>query len=156
TEEIARVFLVPLATMAQRLVRVKNKIRSANIPYRVPPADLLPERLDAVLTTVYLIFTEGYAATGGERLIRGELCSEAIRLGRLLVELLPDRPEPAALAALMLLHDSRRTARVGSSGEIVLLEYQDRGCWNRAQIDEGLSLLEESLRKGGARSRYGL
>jgi len=156
TEEIARVFLVPLPTMAQRLVRVKNKIRSAKIPYRVPPAELLPERLDAVMTTVYLIFTEGYAATGGETLIRGELCSEAIRLGRILVELLPERAEPAALEALMLLHDSRRCARVGSDGEIVLLEHQDRGVWNRGQIEEGIGLLERSLSRGGARCRYAL
>jgi RNA polymerase sigma-70 factor (ECF subfamily) len=156
TEEIARMFLVPVATMAQRLVRVKHKIRSANVPYRVPPPELLPERLDAVLTTVYLIFTEGYAATGGETLIRGELCSEAIRLGRLLVELLPECPETAALAALMLLHDSRRSARVDAAGNIVLLEHQDRAQWNRAQIEEGLALLDRALRMGGGRSGYGL
>ena len=156
TEEIARVFLVPVATMAQRLVRVKTKIRTANIPYRVPPAELLPERLDAVLTTVYLIFTEGYAATGGEVLIRGELCSEALRLGRLLLELLPANPEPAALQALMLLHDSRRNARVDSEGNLILLEHQDRDTWDRHQIEEGLALIERSLRTGGARCRYGL
>ena len=156
TDQIARMFLVPLPTMAQRLVRVKNKIQSAKIPYRVPPADLLQDRLDAVLATVYLIFTEGYAATGGDTLIRGELCSEAIRLGRLLVELLPDRPEPSALAALMLLHDSRRDARVDRDGNIILLEHQDRTLWHRDRIDEGLQLLEGSLIHGGGRSRYGL
>ena len=156
TEEIARAFLVPSATMAQRLVRVKNKIREAGIPYRVPPADLLPERLDAVLATVYLIFTEGYAATGGDTLIRPELCLEAIRLGRLLAELMPGAPEPAALTALMLLHDSRRDARVDGDGNLVLLEDQDRTLWNRPEIVEGLELLERALRMGGGRSRYGL
>jgi RNA polymerase sigma-70 factor (ECF subfamily) len=156
TEEIARVFLVPVATMAQRLVRVKNKIRSAKIPYRVPPAELLPERLDAVLATVYLIFTEGYAATGGATLIRGELCTEAIRLGRLICGLLPGRPEPAALTALMLLHDSRRSARVDDEGNLVLLEQQDRSRWDHAEIEEGLALVEGSLRVGGADCRYGV
>jgi RNA polymerase sigma-70 factor (ECF subfamily) len=150
TEEIARVFLVPAATMAQRLVRVKNKIRSAKIPYRVPPPELLQERLDAVLATVYLIFTEGYAS------IRGELCGEAIRLGRLLTQLLPGRSEAAALTALMLLHDSRRKARVDAEGDIVLLEDQDRALWNRDKITEGTELLERSLRTGGATCRYAL
>ena len=154
TDEIARMFLVPVATMAQRLVRVKHKITAARIPYRIPPPDLLPERLDAVLTTVYLIFTEGYAATGGEALIRGDLCAEAIRLGRLLVSLLPDRHEPAALCALMLLHDCRRLARVDESGEILLLEQQDRSKWDADEIAEGLDLVERSLRNGGGRSRY--
>jgi RNA polymerase sigma-70 factor (ECF subfamily) len=156
TEEIARVFLVPAATMAQRLVRIKNKIRSAKIPYRVPPAELLSERLDGVLATVYLIFTEGYAATGGESLVRGDLCAEAIRLGRLLVNLLPDRPEPAALAALMLLHDSRRSARVDAEGNLVLLEQQDRSRWDQAEIAEGLALIERSLGPGVPPFRYGV
>jgi RNA polymerase sigma-70 factor (ECF subfamily) len=156
TEEIARMFLVPAATMAQRLVRVKHKIAAARIPYRIPPADLLPERLDAVLTTVYLIFTEGYAATGGEALIRGDLCTEAIRLGRLLIALLPERPEPMALTALMLLHHCRRSARLDHNGEIQLLEQQDRSRWNAAEIAEGLDSLERSLRNGGGRSRYAI
>ena len=150
TEEIARAFLVPAATMAQRLVRVKNKIKSAQIPYRVPPAELLPERLEAVLATVYLIFTEGYGS------IRGELCGEAIRLGRLLVESLPQRSEPAALTALMLLQDSRRKARVDGEGNVILLENQDRTLWDRDQIEEGSALLERALLMRGARCRYEL
>jgi RNA polymerase sigma-70 factor (ECF subfamily) len=155
TEEIARAFLVPVATMAQRLVRAKQKIRAAGIPYQIPPDDLLPERLDGVLRTVYLVFNEGYAATLGDTLVRHELCAEAIRLGRLLCELLPISPEARALLALMLLHDSRRDARVGADGEIVLLEEQDRSRWNRPQIHEGLTLLQEALRTGDA-SEYTL
>jgi RNA polymerase sigma-70 factor (ECF subfamily) len=155
TEEIARAFLVPVATMAQRLVRAKQKIRAAGIPYQIPPDDLLPERLDGVLRTVYLVFNEGYAATLGDTLVRHELCAEAIRLGRLLCELLPISPEARALLALMLLHDSRRDARRNTDGGIVLLEEQDRRRWNRAQIHEGLTLLQEALRTGDA-SEYAL
>jgi RNA polymerase sigma-70 factor (ECF subfamily) len=155
TEEIARAFLVPVPTMAQRLVRAKQKIREAGIPYRVPPALELPERLDAVMLVVYLVFNEGYAATSGDAWVRTALCGEAIRLGRLLCELMPDRAEARALLALMLLHDSRREARVGPEGEIVLLEEQDRRRWDSAQIREGLRLVEAALREG-ATGFYGL
>ena len=156
TEEIARVFLVPVPTMAQRIVRAKSKIKEAGIPYRVPPVELLPERLDAVLATIYLIFTEGYAATSGEVLVRKELCAEAIRLARLVRELLPNEQEPGGLLALMLLHDSRRDARTNEEGDIIPLEEQDRGLWDRAKIQEGLVLVEGALRAGGARSRYAI
>src|SRR5713101_3154659 len=155
TEEIARAFLVSVSTMAQRLVRAKQKIRAAGIPYQIPPDDLLPERLDGVLRTVYLVFNKGDAATLGDTLVRHELCAEAIRLGRLLCELLPISPEARALLALMLLHDSRRDARLNADGGIVLLEEQDRRRWNRAQIHEGLTLLQEALRTGDA-SEYAL
>ncbi|MFY9826184.1 MAG: RNA polymerase sigma factor [Thermoanaerobaculia bacterium] len=150
TEEIARAFLVPVPTLAQRLVRAKQKIRAAGIPYRVPPPELLAERLDAVLFTLYLVFNEGYAATAGPELLRVELCAEAIRLARLLVELLPAETEPRALLALMLLHHARRTARLDRDGELVLLEDQDRSLWE-AEIAEGLALVAETLRHGGAR-----
>ena len=151
TDEVARAFLLPVATMAQRLVRAKHKIRAAGIPYRVPPDDLLPERVQAVLATVYLIFNEGYAASSGDARIRHELTREAIRLGRLLVRLMSNVTEATALLALMLLHDARRDARVDSAGELVLLEDQDRARWDRAQITEGVAFAERALAEGGAR-----
>lgn len=144
TEEIARAFLVGPPTLAQRIVRAKQKIRAARIPYEVPARDALPERLDSVLHVVYLVFNEGYAASTGTQLTRHDLSGEAIRLGRLLVTLLPE-PEAQGLLALMLLHESRRAARVTDSGEIVLLEAQDRSRWNRALIDEGRALVTASL-----------
>ena len=144
TEEIARAFLTPAPTLAQRIVRAKTKIRQARIPYRVPDPAELPERLGAVLRVIYLVFNEGYAASSGGTLTRHDLSGEAIRLGRLLYELLPE-PEAAGLLALMLLHDSRRAARTSPGGELVLLDDQDRSLWNREQIDEGLQLVERAL-----------
>ena len=145
TREIARAFLEPEATTAQRLVRVQRKIREARIPYEVPARELLPERLQAVLGVVYLVFNEGYATTADDGLVRPDLCAEAIRLGRLLVELMPDESEAAGLLALMLLHDARRTTRVGPDGALVPLEEQDRSKWSRPAIDEGLALLDRAL-----------
>src|SRR5437868_627852 len=153
TDEIARAYLVPVPTMAQRLVRAKHKIREAGIPYAVPETKDLAERLDAVLTVVYLVFNEGYAATRGSRLVRTDLCAEAIRLGRLVRTLMSPQPPPevSALLALMLLHDARREARLDETGDLVLLDEQDRSRWNQSLIAEALPLTEEALRGGPGR-----
>jgi RNA polymerase sigma-70 factor (ECF subfamily) len=151
TGEIARAFLIPEATLAQRLSRAKAKIRDAGIPYRVPEASELPERLPAVLAVIYLVFNEGYSASTGERLVRADLCDEAVRLGRLTLELLPDEPEVRGLLALMLLVDARREARVGAHGELVALPDQDRARWDGPRIEEGRALLRQCL----ARDRPG-
>jgi RNA polymerase sigma-70 factor (ECF subfamily) len=150
TEEIARAFLVSDAAMFQRLVRAKRKIAVARIPYRVPADEDLPERLGGVLAVLYLIFNEGWNASGGDRLVRGELCNEAIRLTRMLARLMPDEGEVLGLLALMLLHDSRRAARVDAQGALVLLEDQDRALWDRGRIREGERLLEAALARGVA------
>jgi RNA polymerase sigma-70 factor (ECF subfamily) len=147
TEEIARTFLTPAPTMAQRIVRAKGKIRDARIPYKVPEASELPVRLDSVLRVVYLVFNEGYAASSGPAVTRHDLSSEAIRLGRLLVELLPE-PEAMGLLGLMLIHESRRTARTSASGDLILLEDQDRSLWNHRFIAEGTALVERSIASG--------
>ena len=148
TGEIARAFLVPEATLAQRLVRAKRKMRDAGIPFRVPPDHLLTERLDALLTTLSLIFNEGYLATDAPGLVRNELTAEAIRLARLLRALMPDEPEVIGLLALFVLHDARRATRTGPDGSLTLLADQDRGRWNTAQIAEGVDLVERALRHG--------
>jgi RNA polymerase sigma-70 factor, ECF subfamily len=145
TPEIARAFLVPEPTLAQRLVRAKRKIRDAGIPYRVPPHEVLPERLDGVLRVLYLIYNEGYSATSGDELVRRELTAEAIRLTRVVVSLLPDEPEATGLLALMLLHDARRDTRVDDAGDLVLLEDQDRSRWDAARIGEGRDLVASAL-----------
>ena len=155
TDEIARAFFVDPKTMAQRLVRAKNKIRVAKIPYVVPGRAELAERLAAVLSVVYLVFSEGYAVTSGDALVRRELCSEAIRIGRLLETLIPDQAETTALVALMQLHDARRDARLDAQGNLVLLEDQDRSRWDRAEIEEGLTRVTHALRRGGA-TPYGI
>jgi RNA polymerase sigma-70 factor, ECF subfamily len=150
TAEIARAFLVPEPTMAKRLVRAKHKIRDAGIPYRVPPAHLLPERTAGVLAVLYLLFNEGYAASSGADLVRRRLCAEAIRLARVLGQLMPGEPETAGVLALMLFHDARRDARVGPDGELITLEDQDRTRWNRPQIEEADAILQAALRRGPA------
>jgi len=147
TAEIARAFLVPEATMAKRLTRAKHKIRDARIPYRVPPAHLLPERTSGVLAVLYLLFNEGYSASAGDDILRLDLTAEAIRLARLLVALMPDEPEATSLLALMLLHDARRAGRLDDDGELVTLEDQDRSRWNSAGITEGLALLGQARRR---------
>jgi RNA polymerase sigma-70 factor (ECF subfamily) len=147
TPEIAKAFLLPEPTLAQRLVRAKRKIQEAHIPYEVPPPDRLPERLEAVQTVIYLIFNEGYVASTGDQLVRTDLCAEAIRLGRVLRDLMPGESENLALLALMLLHDARRSARV-RDGELITLEEQDRALWDQNKISEGRALVEKALRRG--------
>ena len=147
TPEIAKAFLLPEPTLAQRLVRAKRKIQEAHIPYEVPPPERLPERLASVQTVIYLIFNEGYVATAGDQLVRTDLCAEAIRLGRVLRDLMPSESENVALLALMLLHDSRRAARI-REGELITLEEQDRTLWDQTKISGGLALVEQAVRRG--------
>ncbi len=147
TPEIARAFLVPRETMAKRLTRAKRKIEQANIPYRVPPAHQLAERLRAVLAVIYALFNEGYGASSGDELIRRDLCTEAIRLGRLLAELMPDEPEVLGLMSLMLLHDSRRSARLDAARDLVTLEEQDRSLWDKATIEAACTILDRAVRR---------
>ena len=147
TPEVAKAFLLPEPTLAQRLVRAKRKIQEAHIPYEVPPPERLPERLASVQTVIYLIFNEGYVATAGDQLVRTDLCAEAIRLGRVLRDLMPSESENVALLALMLLHDSRRAARI-REGELITLEEQDRTLWDQTKISEGLALVEQAVRRG--------
>jgi len=154
TQAVSRAFLVGEETMAQRLVRAKKKIREAAIPYETPPPELLDGRIDGVLAVIYSVFTEGYAVTSGPKLMNEALCDEAIRLGRLVNALLPGNPAITGLLALMLLHDARRRARVSDAGNVILLENQERGLWNQAEIAEGLALVEESLRLRGPVSPY--
>jgi RNA polymerase sigma-70 factor, ECF subfamily len=146
TAEIARAFLVPEPTMAKRLVRAKNKIKDAGIPYRVPPAHLLPDRMSGVLAVLYLLFNEGYAATAGTGLVRADLCTEAIRLARVLTSLMPAEPEASGLLALMLLTDARRPARLDAHGDVITLDEQDRSRWDKAEIEEGIGLLDAAIR----------
>jgi RNA polymerase sigma-70 factor (ECF subfamily) len=156
TDEVARAFLVAPTAMAQRLVRTKRRIRDAGIPYAVPEPEQLSERLASVLHVVYLIFNEGYSATSGDEPIRRELCSEAIRLARLIVELMPESAEACGLLALLLLHDSRRDARVDASGDLVTLDQQDRTLWDRDKIAEGRELIAGALARGGGAGEYGI
>jgi len=155
TEEVARAYLVPVPTMAQRIVRTKQKIAQAHISFRVPDRAELPERLEAVMLVIYLIFNEGYSASAGDNLVRRELCAEAIRLARLLIDLLPDAVDVRALLALMLLHDSRRATRTGPNNELIPMEEQDRSRWDQEEIREGLALIDSALR-GGPASSYAL
>jgi RNA polymerase sigma-70 factor (ECF subfamily) len=145
TEEIARAFVTPTATMAQRIVRAQRKIRAAGIPYEVPAGDALPERLESAMAVIYLVFNEGYLASSGDELVRKDLCAEAIRLARILSALMPEQPEPRGLLALMLLHDSRRDVRADSNGDLVLLDDQDRSQWDQRQIAEGLALAAHAM-----------
>jgi RNA polymerase sigma-70 factor (ECF subfamily) len=149
TEEVARAFLTSPVTMAQRLVRAKRKIQAAGIPYEVPSGEGLPERLESVMGVIYLVFNEGYSASAGDEMVRKDLCSEAIRLARILSTLMPHQQEARALLSLMLLQDSRREARTDANGDLILLDEQDRSRWDRHQIEEGLSLAAEAMRGGG-------
>ena len=156
TEEIARAFVTPTATMAQRIVRAQRKIRAAGIPYEVPSGDALPERLESAMAVIYLVFNEGYLASSGDEVVRKDLCAEAIRLARILSALMPDQPETRGLVALMLLHDSRRDTRADSSGDLILLEDQDRSRWDHQQIAEGLALAADAMNGAEAPGPYAI